>query len=511
MSIQISKLLKEFPDGSHLSTPRSSKKVLNIGSTSLRENEITVIIGRNGSGKTTLLNCIGGLLPFEEGTIEVNISGINYNLESGNRLSIPREARTKIGYIFQQKALWNHLSALDNIVHPLTKVHKLARKDAVERAKHYLNLLGVKEEKHDEYPSQLSGGQQRKVAIARTLSVERDLLLIDELEANLDQTSARIVMDVIREEYVERHKTVLIISHSMELLEQFYPNIVLLEKGDVCQSSSGATELLEKKDLSKEDATIIKDVIDASSSKSFLARQSLQAAINISTWSVNEKDINKLFSQIGIEISGLISMFQSDNDHLLLIATKAAAIGTGATEVRIRAAEKSSGFILNGKEASKLKGFTNIVSYKDGEYGCEFKVNHRSLLESARGFNLEMKKEAQQSEHSSLMDAMFETNGEIFEYQYTSRHPKIKGACNIAIPIPSTGHPMEHMSYYEFSTNTRNVYLIGCTINKTVKGIISIDSSAAKKWPDFVIQQLTLIGNIVAIAIDSHEEKTGKS
>jgi GAF domain-containing protein len=67
-------------------------------------------------------------------------------------------------------------------------------------------------------------------------------------------------------------------------------------------------------------------------------------------------------------------------------------------------------------------------------------------------------------------------------------------------------HYTEKMSYYEFSKNTRNVYLIGCTIGSEVKGIISIDTCAEKKWSEFIIQQLILIGNIVAIAIKNHEQ-----
>src|SRR5450432_3906265 len=147
MPITITCLSKEF----------HAKKVLEDVTTSLPSNDITVIIGKNGSGKSTLLNCIGGLLTFESGKIDVEISAtpVKYNLEYGNQIRIPKDSRIKIGHIFQQKVLWNHLSVFANIVHPLTKVHKLSKQAAIERAKKYLNLLDLEESLYKKYPTQL--------------------------------------------------------------------------------------------------------------------------------------------------------------------------------------------------------------------------------------------------------------------------------------------------------------------------------------------------------------------
>ncbi len=500
MPITITSLSKEF---------QASKKVLENVTTILPSNDITVIIGQNGSGKSTLLNCIGGLLTFESGKIEVEIvsTPVKYNLEYGNQIHVPKNSRIKIGHIFQQKVLWNHLSVIANIIHPLTKVHKLPKQAAVERAEKYLNLLEIKKELFKKYPSQLSGGEQRKIAIARTLSMEPDLLLIDELEANLDQSSLKLTMEVIKGNYIDRSKTVLIISHSIDLLEQFTPNIIVLHQGKIIESAKGTRELLikEYEDVAK--IKIIKDSVDPSSTRWFLANQSLEAAIQLSELNLTEKDTNKLFTEMSKEISKLISRFEPEAEHLLLIATKTKASGTIPSEVKIRCAEKTEGFILDGIEVPKLNGLISSASIQDGQTVYDFIKNHWEFFQNGGGFNLIKKSPDETLGHSSLIDEMFDTNGEKLNYQYTNRHAKIKGAYNISIPIPTEGHYTERMSYYEFSKKTKNVYLIGCTINKEVQGIISIDICSEKKWSDFIIQQLILIGNMVAIAIKNHEQE----
>lgn len=498
MPISITSLSKKFS---------ASKKVLENVTTVLPSNDITVIVGKNGSGKSTLLNCIGGLLTFESGKIEVEIlyTPVNYNLEYGSSIHIPKDSRIKIGHIFQQKELWNHFSVIENILHPLTKVLKLPNHVATERAQKYLNLLKLENSLYKKFPSQLSGGEQRKVAIARTLAMEPELLLIDELEANLDQASLKLTMEIIKNNYIDTNKTILIISHSIDLLEQFTPNIIVMDQGKVIEVAKGAKELLSKEYKGVNKIKIIKESIDSSSSRWFLANQSLEAAIKISKLNLAEKNINILFTEMGNEISKLVSRFEPEEEHLLLIATKTKISNAVPSEVRIRCAEKSERFILDGIEVPKLDGLICSAGIQDGQRIFDFIKNYREFFQKEGGFNLIKKSQIETIGHNSLIDEMFETNGEKLDYQYTSRHDKIKGAYNISIPIPSVGHDTERMSYYEFSKNTRNVYLIGCVINNEVKGIISIDTCSEKKWTDFIVQQLILIGNMVAIAIKNHE------
>jgi hypothetical protein len=237
-----------------------------------------------------------------------------------------------------------------------------------------------------------------------------------------------------------------------------------------------------------------------------LANQSLETAIRISEINIDERDINKLFTQIGIEISKLITIFEPEAEHLLLIATKTKATDIKQSEVKVRSAEKTDGFILNGSEAPKLDGLIAIKKPKviNGQAIQIFIPNHVEFMQTNGGFILNKKMEFETSGNNSLIDMMFDTNGENLIYKYTDRHSEIQGVYNIQIPIPEK-KDLERISYYEFSKNTKNVYLIGCIFNDKVKGIISVDSTSENKWSDFIIQQLILIGNMVAIAIKNHE------
>lgn len=491
MPINISNLSKQF---------QAPHKVLTDITTSF-SGEIAVVIGKNGSGKSTLLNCVAGLLPFDTGRIEVEIQGVRYVLGVDDQDLIPIDSRKKIGYIFQQKALWQHYTVIKNIVHPLTKVHGLSQEEALLRAEEYLEFLKLGKEHHNKYPDELSGGQQRKVAIARTLSIRPDLLLIDELEANLDQSALKLTLDIIKTEFIDRGKTVLIVSHSIDLLEQFTPQILLLHEGQIVENAKGIKELLCKDQLNPQTSKIIKESVDSSSSRWFLANQSLEAAIRISEINIREKDIDKLLTEIGKEIINLIARFDPDAQHLLLIATKLKS-SAASPEVRIRCAEKTDKFILNGEEVPKLTKIISKTGLIEGRAIYEFKAEYSKEFQTYKGIALE--KKVTTSGHDSLIDMMFDTNGENLFYQFTDRHLPILGAYNIRVPIPE-GRPIDKLSYYEFSTGTRNVYLIGCIVDKEVKGIISIDTYSENKWSDFIVQQLILVGNMVAIAIKNHE------
>jgi ABC-type polar amino acid transport system ATPase subunit len=506
MPIQITGVSKVYP---------KSKKVLDIGGICLPANDITVILGKNKSGKTTLLKCVGGLLAFDSGEIVVSIPAagsvpaINYTLQPGKRIGA--DLRRRIGYIFQEMLLWNHLSVIDNITHPLTRVHpNVSREEALKRARDRLGRFGINDDDDLHcYPSKLSGGQQRKVAIARTLAIKPDLLLIDELEANLDQESIKLVMEIIKDDFINEKKTVLMVSHSIDLLEEFNPHILELHEGKEIACEKGVTGLLTKDYETKERAKLIKDSVDSSTSRWFLAKQSLEAAIRLSEINLAEKSIDVLFVKMGEELSKLISQFEPDAEHLLLISTPIKRQDRDSTnKVLIRCAEQSQDFRLDGSEAKKLEPFVQTLSVQDGKHTFEFVKGHRSRFETHGGFALKNKPG---TEGSSLIDIFLETNGEKLKYRCSKRHDEIKGVYHIPIPIPKDpADPdrweTERRSYYQFSTETGGVYLIGCTINDEVKGIISIDTTSEQKLSNFLIQQLILIGNMVAIAIKNHEE-----
>jgi polar amino acid transport system ATP-binding protein len=498
MSIQI-KALEKY---------KKSEKVLDIEEISLREGDITVIVGKNGSGKSTLLKCVGGLLPFESGTINVKVlPDIDYILQGNKPADVPRQMRTKIGYISQKKALWDHLTVIENITHPLLRHHPNTR-HPIELAKTLLARLKIAH-KHNSFPAQLSGGEERKVAIARTLAIEPDLLLIDELEANLDQKSIKRMMRMISENFIDKNKTVLMVSHSLDLVDEFNPHIVVLDGGKVLAHEKGVTNLLAKHSANKETIKLIRDSLDSSSTKWSLANQSLEATIALSQLSLAEKDLDKLFAGMGQQLSQLISRFEPDAEHLLLIATQIKRKGREpADEIMIRSAERSQDFVLDGTEVDKLRPLVaETRGFSQGSY--DFIQNHRrNLIKTRGGIKLENKAGIK---GSSLMSLMFDPDPkDPPRYQCTIRHDWIEGACDISIaddgkPLPSEGERKRN-SYYQFSKSTKTVYLVGCAVNQQVKCVISIDTTAKQKWPNFLIQQLMLVGNMVAIAIKNHED-----
>src|ERR1051325_1139262 len=491
MPIQISDVCKEF----------QIKRVLNGISASFPTGEVSVIVGQNGSGKSTLLNCVVGLLPFEQGKIEVEIDDVKYDLASENQSEIPIKIRKKIGYIFQHKALWQHLTILDNIIHPLTKIHKKSNTVALDLAKEYLDLIALKPEHYTRYPSELSGGEQRKVAIARTLAMRPDLLFIDELEANLDHTALNLTLDIINKKLIKEKKTIIIVSHNLEMLEEFVPNISILHDGKIIESGKGVNDLLSKECASAEIARVIRESVNSSTSKWFVANRGLETAVSISEINLAEPDLSKLLTQIGKTISKLISSYEPIAQHLLLISTK---IAKGkSSNVRIRCAEKTKEFVLDGSEAPTLAPLVDVTDdFWEGQNVYKFKADYIEQLESNHGITLRKKTQAQR--HYSLIDRFFDKNGKGISYQYTERHQRIPGAHRIAIPI-AAHRTDEKNSYYEFSQRTKNVYLIGCSVDNEVKGVISIDTDSREPWTDFMVQQLVLIGNMVAVAIKNHE------
>jgi len=262
----------------------------------------------------------------------------------------------------------------------------------------------------------------------------------------------------------------------------------------------GIGDLLSKECSSAEMSKVIRDSVDNSTSKWFVVSRGLETAVKISEMNLAEPDLSKLLIDIGTTIARLIRSYDPTGEHLLLISTKIST-DHSASDVRIRCAEKTEGFILDGQEVPKLSTLVNVTGYQDGRNVFALAANYVQQLVENQGITLNKKVEAQQ--HYSLIDRFFEKNGEGLFYQFTPRHPLISGAYRIAIPIEDRRRD-EKNSYYEFSTTTQNVYLIGCSVDGEVKGVISVDTNSPLPWSDFMVQQLVLIGNMVAIAIKNH-------
>jgi len=186
-------------------------KVLNGVSLTINKGEIVSIVGASGAGKTTLLHILGTLDKPDGGTVEIN--SIKTSGLSDRKLS---EFRNKnIGFVFQFHHLLPEFTALENVCLPAF-IAGVSKYEAEKKAKELLNNLGLNE-RIDHKPSELSGGEQQRVAVARALINDPFVILADEPSGNLDSASAKDLHQLfftLREKY---HQTFVIVTHNQEL------------------------------------------------------------------------------------------------------------------------------------------------------------------------------------------------------------------------------------------------------------------------------------------------------
>ena len=188
-------------------------KILDVESYSLGDGEQAVLIGRSGGGKTTLLHVIAGIAQADEGLIEIDGLDITRLFEAGR----DRFRAEKLGYVFQTFNLLQGFSALENVLLGMTFAK--GKKDT-GRAKKLLDRVGLSHRLHHK-PSALSVGEQQRVAVARALANKPRLLLADEPTANVDPTNQQQVIDLIRGTCDEEHVSLLMVTHTMEVANQF--------------------------------------------------------------------------------------------------------------------------------------------------------------------------------------------------------------------------------------------------------------------------------------------------
>jgi polar amino acid transport system ATP-binding protein len=196
----------------------------------VNEGETIVIIGPSGTGKSTLLRCINLLTSNEGGQVFLDgkeITAKGYNQD---------EVRQHIGMVFQNFLLFNHLTALDNVMIGLLKVKKLPKAQARQKAMEELKRVGL-EDRADHYPGQLSGGQQQRVAIARALAMDPSVMLFDEPTSALDPELIGEVLGVMAQLARDR-MTMLVVTHEMGFAREVADRIVFMEKGSVVEEGS---------------------------------------------------------------------------------------------------------------------------------------------------------------------------------------------------------------------------------------------------------------------------------
>nr|WP_318836457.1 amino acid ABC transporter ATP-binding protein [Actinomadura rudentiformis] len=189
--------------------------------------QVICVIGPSGSGKSTLLRCVNLLEEPTKGTVLVD----------GADLTDPDididAARRQIGMVFQQFNLFPHLKVLDNLTIAQRRVLKRGKAEAVRVARENLAKVGL-EDKANSYPAQLSGGQQQRVAIARSLSMDPDLMLFDEPTSALDPELVGDVLTVMRK-LAQDGMTMLVVTHEMAFARDVADRVVFMDGGVIVE------------------------------------------------------------------------------------------------------------------------------------------------------------------------------------------------------------------------------------------------------------------------------------
>ena len=176
----------------------------------IKKGDVIALTGKSGCGKSTLLKCINRLEHINDGKIK--FKGIKISEISMVQL------RQKIGMVFQDYNLFEHLTVLDNLIIGLIKIKKHSRDESIHEALDMLKKLDLIDKK-DNYPNELSGGQKQRVAIARTLLMKPDIILLDEPTSALDKEMKDSVLNLIKK-IVEEDMTLIIVSHEEEFIKK---------------------------------------------------------------------------------------------------------------------------------------------------------------------------------------------------------------------------------------------------------------------------------------------------
>ena len=224
----------------HLSKTFGTHAVLKDVDFTVRRGDVTSIIGASGSGKSTLLRCINLLETLTTGEIVFHGESV-----TGGRIN-QSAYRARVGMVFQSFNLFNNLTVLDNCVIGQVKVNKAPKKEARDRALHYLNKVGMLPYINAR-PAQISGGQKQRVAIARALAMEPEVLLFDEPTSALDPEMVGEVLDVMKSLAAEK-MTMLVVTHEMNFARDVSTQVVYMADGVIVEEGPPSQVLSSPQD-----------------------------------------------------------------------------------------------------------------------------------------------------------------------------------------------------------------------------------------------------------------------
>ncbi len=195
----------------------------------VKSGEVVVLLGPSGCGKSTTLRCINGLENIASGEIIIDGEVIDAKFNDWQRI------RQKVGMVFQSYELFDHMNVIDNVLLGPLKVQKRDRAEAEKTADMWLSKVGLLDKKFA-YPKELSGGQKQRIAIVRSLCLNPEIMLFDEVTAALDPEIVREVLDVILN-LAKDGMTMLIVTHEMSFARAVANKIVFMDAGAIVEIS----------------------------------------------------------------------------------------------------------------------------------------------------------------------------------------------------------------------------------------------------------------------------------
>ncbi|MGO4571202.1 amino acid ABC transporter ATP-binding protein [Microvirga sp. 2TAF3] len=212
---------------------RGEHRALDDVSLTIETGQVLVILGPSGSGKSTLLRTLNALETFDSGRIIVDGVSLTDKGTDLNRM------RAEIGMVFQHFNLFQHKTALENVVLPQMVVRKRSRSEALARAQDLLTKVGIAD-RANHYPSQLSGGQQQRVAIARALAMDPKIMLFDEATSALDPEMVGGILDLMRK-LAGEGMTMAVVTHEMGFAREVADRIVFMDAGRIVEEGEPGT------------------------------------------------------------------------------------------------------------------------------------------------------------------------------------------------------------------------------------------------------------------------------
>jgi phospholipid/cholesterol/gamma-HCH transport system ATP-binding protein len=218
-----------------------TQKVLDGVSLAVKRGETLAVLGRSGTGKSVLLRIIIGLEKPDSGSVRLHGQDIG-----GLAIDQLSEIRKKMGFLFQHAALYDSLTVEQNVAFPLQH-HKreMSKSERSERAQTLLKEVGM-DGHFDKMPSDISGGMQKRVGLARALALEPDILLLDEPTAGLDPISSGEIDELVLKLQQEHQMASIVVTHDLHSAKTIADRLALLDKGKVV--IQGSFEELQQSD-----------------------------------------------------------------------------------------------------------------------------------------------------------------------------------------------------------------------------------------------------------------------